>query len=265
MKIWQAVKKVLEEAYAPLTYVEVYEDIVKKGYYQFKAKNPKHVVHSEIRRRCNNLDFASAKSPKFFTRNPDGKYTLIGFQATNAPNPLAEEENEHFRLEHRLENAHEKYIASFKKVLLEELKNLTPYEFEVFSKNLLKSYGVKELMVTSPSRDGGIDGEGILKAGLSKLCVAFQCKRWKGGKVGRGEVDKFRGAIQGKFDQGIFFTTSTFTSGAKAVSTRVGAVPIILVNGDGIVDIMLEKRCGVQQELFAKYSIELDRMLVDDG
>lgn len=215
MKIWQAAERVLKEDNNPLTYIEIYDAIVLNDYYQFKAKNPWHVVHTEIRRRCDNLNFSSAKDTKMFTRNPDGKYSLIGFQNTTVLNQLAEDENEHFRLEQRLEKAHEKYIASFKKVLLEELKNLSPHEFEVFSKNLLKSYGVKDLKVTNPTKDGGIDGEGLLTAGLSKLCVAFQCKRWKNGKVGRIEIDQFRGAIQGKFDQGIFLQHPHLPLGQK--------------------------------------------------
>lgn len=264
MKIWEAVKSVLAEAQGPLTSRDIYSRILDNGYYTFKAINPLSVVNGEIRRRCDNLDFPSAKGAKEFTRLPDGRYALKGTQGYKPKSALIEGENEHFKLEQRLEKAHDNYLASFKKVLLEELKNLSPLEFEVFSKNLLTSYGFDRLSVTKKGSDGGIDGTGILSAGLSKLNVAFQCKRWKGNNVGRVEIDKFRGAIQGKFDQGIFFTTANFTKQAKSVSTRIGAVPIILVNGAGIVDIMLEKRRGVRQEIFARYSLDLDSMLVGE-
>ena len=36
----------------------------------------------------------------------------------------------------------------------------------------------------------------------------------------RPEIDKFRGAIQGEFEQGVFFTTSDFTTGATEVSLK---------------------------------------------
>jgi restriction system protein len=76
--------------------------------------------------------------------------------------------------------------------------------------------------------------------------VAFQCKRWQG-NIGRPDVDKFRGAIQGEFEQGVFFVTSDFTQQARAASLKKGAVPIILLNGESIVDLMIEKGIGVKR------------------
>ena len=76
------------------------------------------------------------------------------------------------------------------------------------------------------------------------MSVAFQCKRWQG-NIGRPIIDQFRGAIQGSYEQGIFFTTSDFTPQAKEVSFKQGSVPIVLMNGSGIVDIMIDKGLGV--------------------
>ena len=72
------------------------------------------------------------------------------------------------------------------------------------------AYGFVDVTVTSVTKDGGIDGHGRLTLGLATMGAAFQCKRWQG-NVGRPEVDKFRGAIQGEFEQGVFFATSDFT------------------------------------------------------
>lgn len=91
-----------------------------------------------------------------------------------------------------------------------------------------------------------IDGYGKLRLGLATMNVAFQCRRWQG-NVNRPEVDKFRGAIQGEFEQGVFFTTSDFTPDARDASLKRGAVPIILLNGDSIVELMMDKGLGVQR------------------
>lgn len=93
---------------------------------------------------------------------------------------------------------------------------------------------------TKASNDGGIDGYDKLKVGIATMNVAFQCKRWQG-NVGRNEIDKFREAIQGEFEQGIFFTTSDFTEQAKEASIKKGVIPIILFNGKSIIDIRLKK------------------------
>ena len=119
------------------------------------------------------------------------------------------------------------------------------------------------MVVTKPGKDGGIDGNGKLKIGITYLHVAFQCKRWKG-NIGRTEIDKFRGAIQGEFEQGIFFTTSNFSKEALNVTRKSGAVPIILIDGDTLVDIMIERKFGVESESIPVYINALDRALTEE-
>lgn len=148
---------------------------------------------------------------------------------------------------------HEEYEASFRAQLLEKLQGLSPREFEQFARKLLRAYGFVNVKVTQVSKDGGVDGHGKLKVGLAMMNVAFQCKRWQG-NVGRPEVDKFRGAISGEFEQGIFFTTSDFTPDARDASLKRGAVPIILLNGESIVNLMIGKGLGVERvPLYAYY------------
>ncbi len=131
--------------------------------------------------------------------------------------------------------------------LHELLMNLHPQQFEAFAGNLLESVGFTDVAVTKYVGDGGIDGYGNLEMGVVKVKAAFQVKRWQQ-NIGRPNIAQFRGDIQGKFDQGIFVTTSDFSDEAKEVSSVPGAVPIVLINGDRIVNIMLEKGLGVRQE-----------------
>lgn len=126
------------------------------------------------------------------------------------------------------------------------LKRLAPKDFEIFCRELLKVYGFEEVQVTKLSRDGGIDGFGKLKIGLSSLHVSFQCKCWNKPSIGKPEIDKFRGAAQGHYQQAIFFTTSTFTKDAKAADNQSGAIPVALFDGEAIVNLMIEKRFGVE-------------------
>jgi len=131
--------------------------------------------------------------------------------------------------------------------LHELLMNLDPQQFEVFAGKLLESVGFTEVEITKYVGDGGIDGYGNLEMGVVKVKAAFQVKRWRN-NVPPAEVNQFRGAIQGEFDQGIFITTSDFSEEAKKASSKRGAVPIVLINGDRILDIMLERGLGVRQE-----------------
>jgi restriction system protein len=159
---------------------------------------------------------------------------------------------------------YEDYEASFRAHLLERLQNLSPREFELFARRLLTAYGFVDVSVTELGRDGGIDGHGKLRLGLATMRAAFQCKKWRG-NVGRPEVDKFRGAIQGQFEQGVFFTTSDFTPDARNASLRRGAVPIILLNGESIVSLMIEKGLGVERvPLYAYYERPGDFSDIDE-
>ena len=134
---------------------------------------------------------------------------------------------------------YEEYEASFRAQLLDGLSELTPRRFELFARRLLEAYGFVDVKVTGISADGGIDGYGKLHLGLASMNAAFQCRRWRG-NIARAEVDKFRGAIQGEFEQGVFFVTSDFTLQANNASLKRGAVPILLLNGESIVDLMID-------------------------
>ena len=57
---------------------------------------------------------------------------------------------------------------------------------------------------------------------------------------------------------GRFFTTASFTSDAQKESFVPGAVPIVLIDGPQILDIMIEKRVGVTLEALEVPSLALD-------
>ena len=96
---------------------------------------------------------------------------------------------------------------------------------------------------------------------LKQPDVAFQCKRWTNRSSSRSDIDPFRGANQGHFKQGCFFTTSTFLDSAKDASFRKGAVPILLLDGPAIVQLMIDKQFGIIHEALPVFSLALDEAL----
>ena len=162
-----------------------------------------------------------------------------------------------------LEELADEYLLAFKKKVLQRLQDLTPKQFERFAGALLSSYGFAEIKVTGRSGDGGIDGYGKLRVGLARMNVAFQCKRWQG-PVGRPEIDKFRGAIQGEYEQGIFFTTSDYSVQAQEASIKKGAAPVVLLNGEAIVQLMVEKGLGVQRRPVEVYEDQIETLFEEE-
>ena len=66
MTIVEAIKTVLKDNAAGMTASEVYDEIVLRNLYVFRAKKPIYVVNGEIRRRCYGLDFPTAYPVKQF-------------------------------------------------------------------------------------------------------------------------------------------------------------------------------------------------------
>ena len=132
--------------------------------------------------------------------------------------------------------------------IISELNNFSPTGFERFCLVLLEGLGYENMIVTSKSGDGGIDGYGDYRQGIVRIKSAFQAKRWKNNPVGRPEIDKFRGAIQGEYDHGLFLTTSVFSKEAREASIKKGAITILLLNGKAIAEQMINSGIGVRKE-----------------
>ena len=93
------------------------------------------------------------------------------------------------------------------------------------------------------SGDGGIDG--IIKEDKLGLDTIFlQAKRWEG-VVGRPEIQKFAGALQGqRASKGIFITTSSYSREALDYVQHI-ASRIILIDGPAMVRHMVDYNVGV--------------------
>jgi restriction system protein len=265
--IVEAIKEAMRDAARPLSARDAYEIIVARSLYQFQAKDPQHVVLMQIRRHAVGVDFPTASPTKHFKLHGDNTYEPLAnpvkLPASGASKPRARRSASSSKstakrqvkaqdvtrlsaIEAELWEAHRKYLSAFKQKMLQELKKMTPAAFEAFGRELLDGYGFENTHVTQISKDGGIDGYGRLKVGLAHLNVAFQCKRWTNTKIQRPEIDRFRGAAQGEYEQGILFTTSQFSDGAIGASIRAGAIPIVLIDGPAIVDMMIDKRIRVE-------------------
>lgn len=262
MTIVEAIKQVMHEAGRPLTAREAFNVIVEKSLYEFHAKDPLHVVSMQIRRHCAGIDFPSAAPTKHFQQHGDDRFSPLPEilkskrtakprqrHAGAAPSPESASGSALSSVEDELWALHAKYLKLFEEHMLRELKLLSPAGFEAFSRDLLDAYGFKDTKVTTVSRDGGIDGHGKLKVGLAHLNVAFQCKRWTNTNIQRPEIDKFRGASQGAYEQGIFFTTASFSKGAIAATTQPGAIPVVMIDGPQIVSLMVEKKFRVESNV----------------
>lgn len=128
--------------------------------------------------------------------------------------------------------------------LLNVLRGLSPTGFEHFCRHLLLAYDFENVTVTKRSRDGGIDGEGILQLNpFVSSVVVFQCKRYTGA-VSSEEVTQLRGAAGGRADKALLITTGTFSGPARAEAVRT-TPRIELIDGEQLVAMCEAKQIGL--------------------
>lgn len=91
--------------------------------------------------------------------------------------------------------------------------------------------------------DGGIDGI-INEDRLGLDVIYIQAKKWDA-TVGRPEIQKFAGALQGqRARKGVFITTSNFSKEAAEYASAIDS-RIILIDGNELATLMAEHNLGV--------------------
>ena len=132
--------------------------------------------------------------------------------------------------------------------LLDQVKSSSPAFFERLVIDLLVTMGYGGSRqdagrAIGRSGDGGIDG--IIKEDKLGLDVIYvQAKRWEG-TVGRPEIQKFAGALQGqRANKGVFITTSSFSKEAEEYAGVISS-KIILVTGEHLTKLMVDHNVGV--------------------
>ena len=148
--------------------------------------------------------------------------------------------------------------GSTRNELQEKLAVMDPYQFEHLVKELLVAMGYEDVEVTSKSNDGGVDVIGRIQVGISEIKEVIQVKRIQG-NVGRPALDKLRGSLH-RFGavRGSIITNGDFAKGTRDAAFEAGGAPITLINGEKLIDLMIEHRVGVKKRVFEILEIDLD-------
>jgi restriction system protein len=149
-----------------------------------------------------------------------------------------------------IRTGYDRLRAALASQLLDRVKTVTPAGFEQLVVDLLVALGYggsrKDAgQVVGGGGDEGIDG--IIKEdrlGLDTIYV--QAKRWQG-TVGRPEIQRFAGALQGqRARKGVFMTTSTFTTDARSYAAALQTT-IVLIDGPMLAQLMMDAGIGVSE------------------
>lgn len=153
--------------------------------------------------------------------------------------------------------AYQRLRNNLESELLEQVKAASPSFFERLVVDLLVSMGYGGSRqdagrAVGRSGDEGIDG--IIKEDKLGLDVIYiQAKRWES-TIGRPEIQKFAGALQGqRASKGVFITTSGFSKEAEEY-VRIIPSKIILISGEQLATLMVDHNIGVS--LVSKFELK---------
>jgi restriction system protein len=150
-----------------------------------------------------------------------------------------------------LENAYQTLRDNLSDELLTTIKGCSPAFFEKLVVDVIVSMGYggsrrEAGRAVGGTGDDGIDGI-INEDRLGLDNIYLQAKRWEG-TVGRPEIQKFAGALQGyRARKGIFITTSSFTRDAQDYTQRIDS-KIVLIDGQRLANLMIDHNVGVTSE-----------------
>lgn len=171
--------------------------------------------------------------------------------------------------EEMMETAYVQLRQQVESDMLGRIMTCSPAFFEQLVVDLLLTMGYGGSRIDAgkaigQSGDGGIDG--IIKEdklGLEALYI--QAKRWAN-SVGRPEVQRFAGALQGqRAKKGVMITTSTFTKEAHEYAKHVDT-KIVLIDGKLLTQLMFDHGLGcASQSVFELKKIDSDYFEPDSG
>jgi restriction system protein len=213
-------------------------DDPKRGYFQITPRGQK-ILESKPEK----IDM------KFLRQFPE----YIEFRQTARTTEETIDDNDSFdelTPEEALEEAYQKIRDDLANELLDYVTKSTPGFFEKLVVELLVNMGYggsrrDAARAVGRSGDEGIDGI-IDEDRLGLDTIYIQAKKWKDDNpVGRPEIQKFVGALQGqRAKKGIFITTSRFTESAKDYARNIDT-KVVLIDGKRLSELMIDHGVGV--------------------
>lgn len=136
------------------------------------------------------------------------------------------------------------------------IASMDPITFQWLVGALLVKLGYKNVRVNKPTGDRGIDVTAILVAGgVANIQTGVQVKRQQ--NVGRPVVQNLRGSL-GPHQAGLLVTSGHFSADAEDEAKDPTRVPIALLNGSQLIQLLLDHQIGVKRSSVALYQPKFD-------
>lgn len=226
----EAAIKILNEADEPLSAKEITKIALDEDLIETSGATPEATMAAQLYTDTGK-----------FKKVGRGLFALIK-QTESAKSPLLAIQNQNNLVKQRL---------------IDRIQEMDPFQFEYLVAELLRKIGYENVNVTKRSGDKGIDVIGNLTVGgLTSVKTVIQVKRYKTGNNISGKyITQLRGSAE--VDQrGLIITTSDFTKDGIVESKALNKMPVALVNGAKLIELLFKYKVGVKEETVSVYSID---------
>jgi restriction system protein len=152
-----------------------------------------------------------------------------------------------------------------REALREKLKVMHPYRFEHLVRDLLEAMGYEDVVVTKESGDKGVDVVATVQFGITTITEVVQVKRHQA-NIPRATLDQLRGALPyHKAIRGTLITVGGFSKGCTEAALYPGAAPIGLIDGEKLLNLLIEHKIGVKKRDIALYEVDADFFQPQNG
>lgn len=247
--IVKAITEVMAAKGRPMTAKEIYSAIIEANLYQFKAKNPIHIVNSQIRRHCKGLEQQNSYSKtKYFYESESKKYFYL---------------NEPFFLGNSKESVQEKTIShSDEDVYYETVKSITEWfvsEFEPLYGGDFNNFedseyidvidGPYSTMDVIKDKFWGKASPKVIEKTVEKLEDDFECFEWS-------KIPKDR-------DVNNYYLEKLGTNLYKEFKTSIGYINKLSRPIDGPYTLRSELEAPLNRMLYANIITAMESYLSD--
>jgi restriction system protein len=137
------------------------------------------------------------------------------------------------------------YVQEQRKEMRDLLGKMHPYRFEHLIMQLLTAMKYENAEVTQQSGDKGVDVVATARFGITTVREVIQVKRVQG-NIQRPVLDQLRGVLPLHHAiRGTIITLGKFSAGLLDAAVFPGAAPITLIDGDALLDLLIENGVGV--------------------
>lgn len=229
----KAAVKILERTDKPMTPAEITKIALEENFIDSTGETPEATMAAQIY-----VDIKDKNSP--FRKVGRGLFTLKKkSEVLNSPQLIIENQNE-----------------LTKESLRKLLHSMDPFQFEYLSADLLQKIGYENVVVTKRSGDKGIDiVANLTVGGITNVKTVVQVKRWGNKKVSGAEIAQLRGSAETD-QRGLIITTSDFTKDGVEEAQAPNKMPVSLVNGDKLVQLLIKYGVGVKKQDLLMLSID---------